>query len=901
MNRTTRKSFLTIKEKVLLHLLTFHRFCQDADAPKGVTQEGIAIGVGVGRNNVTKLVVELSAAGAVEIQNKHVKGLSSTRKVYFLTHRGFEEALTLKKEVEALEVRVVDMQGQEHREEFGRVGVYLPRRFSLVELALGVERGRFDCASFHEGKVKEERRFVDFTDRKPTIRVFYGREEELARLNELVDSEVTRLVVVQGIAGIGKTTLLAKFAQDRRERVNTFWFRIHEWMNLKGLLRPIAEFLSQLGKKGLEWYLTQTEAPNLGEISHLLETDLRDVTALIILDDVHKSERGVLDFLGALMGTLEHTPNIKLICTSRESLAFYHRSAVMNGVVVEIHLGGLDRESSMRLMRDRALPEEALEDIYRITKGHPFFMELVEDPKLALGKSIRMFIEQEVQSKLEITEKRILEIASVFRYPVSTDSFFVMEEEIAKEQGQGHKERSYQDYMVDYDTIEVLIRKALLNETSGRMVGMHDVMREFFYSRLSPRQRRVYHKAASRYYQGDETAPSYVEALYHSIMAGELDVAAQIAAANGRDILTRGYASLLAPLLASISERQGGEVRDHIEILLLQAEIWDIQGEWEKALDRYVELLSTASPENDRRLLAEVNRRVGVVHLRRYEYQEAGVYLKRSQEIAESIQDSHTLTQVHYDLGGVAEREGRFQEAVEHFTRAEELAKSIGDDVGHGKAIHGIGKAYSQLRDLETAVRYKRQALEVLERTSDQDEIAKVCASLGNDLWNLGFRDEGIHQLERAVELACSVGDIVVQGYALSNLAGSYVEIGNVKKAEITLERSEQIAQKLNERFLLAASHLYRGYLYHKKGDWEWAKEEFATSLQIMRDANSPLRLCYWMCEIAVTYRENSDLEGADQLFEEAMTIAKGTGQESLVKQVEEMKQSVKGSKKMEK
>jgi len=43
--------------------------------------------VGAGRNRLTKLVIELSEARVVEILNKNVRGLSSTRKFNFLAHR----------------------------------------------------------------------------------------------------------------------------------------------------------------------------------------------------------------------------------------------------------------------------------------------------------------------------------------------------------------------------------------------------------------------------------------------------------------------------------------------------------------------------------------------------------------------------------------------------------------------------------------------------------------------------------------------------------------------------------------------------------------------------------------------------------------------------------------------
>ncbi len=893
VKRTSRKNLLSQQEKVLLHLMSYQRFSLDSDVPKEVTQDGIAAGVGIGRNNVNKLVLALVGLDYVDaLDSRHVKGLPNVRKVYFLTQKGFEEALALKKSVDPLIIHANNLEGKEIRIEFGRLGSLLPNKYTTVELANAIERGRFDATSFHEARIKEERRFVDYTDRKPTVRSFFGRKEELRRLNDLTDSPTCRLIVVRGIAGIGKTTLLAKFAQDRREKSNIFWFRIHEWVNLKGLLRPVAEFLSEMRRKGLEGYLATTETPSIGEVTHLLESELKDTSAVLILDDLQKAEQPLVDFIAALVATFENNPSLKIICTTRETLSFYKRSSVSSGVVAELVLEGLDRESSLQLMRSRALPEDALDRIFRVTSGHPFFMELVEDPSQALGQNMRMFIEQEVYSNLEISEKRILEIASVFRYPVPTDSFFTMEEEISKQEGKIRQERSYGDYMVDYDTIEALIRKSLLSETLGRMVGMHDVMREFFYTRLSPRLRATYHRAASKYYLSDESAPSKVEALYHSMMAGEHETAMGIAAANGREIVSRGYANLLSPLLALLLRKEAGGLGERLEVLLLRAEILELEGEWSDSLKMYTELLTKASPERDKRLMAEVNRRLGVLHLRRFEYEQADSFLNLSLEQAELMGDSHTLTLIHYDKGGLAEREGYYQEAIMHFSRAEELARSIGDDVGRGKALYGMGRTYGQLRDLKKATQTKREALDVLERTGDTAEIAKVCSSIGNDLRDLGDGHGAVAYLERAVELANSVGDLSTLCYALSNLAASYIDVGDLDKADSALNEANLIATRLGDRFIIAASHLNRGYLFTKQKNWEWAKMEFTASLETLREANSPLRLCHWMCEIGKVYCENSDQEGARDLFDRAMTIATATGHEGLILDVSEMRRA---------
>ncbi len=267
--------------------------------------------------------------------------------------------------------------------------------------------------------------------------------------------------------------------------------------------------------------------------------------------------------------------------------------------------------------------------------------------------------------------------------------------------------------------------------------------------------------------------------------------------------------------------------------------------------------------------------------------------MNAAKEIAESIPDQQTLAQVLYDMGGVMERRGATEEAIQFFQESEHQAEEIGEDVFRGKALYGLGRAYAQQREMGKAIALKRLALEVLEKTGDANEIAKVCSSLGNDLLNEGAREEAIGILERSVGLANSIGDLNTMGYTLANLAAFYIEVGNLDRAEVLLDQASQISMKLNEQYLIAALHLYRGYLYHKRGEWDWAKESFSTALEELRALHAPTRLSHWLHEVGKVYSENAEYEGARALLIEAREIARSTGQSSMLAQIDETLQGI--------
>jgi tetratricopeptide (TPR) repeat protein len=880
VNRSSRAAFLTTKEKVMLHLMAYHRFNTDDDAPKAVSQDGIAAVVSVGRNNLAKTLGEMVEETFVEVKSKHVKGMPSMRKVYFLTPLGFNRSITLREELESTRITAVDLQGKEQALALAKLGPLLPKNYNLLEVCMGIEKGRIDCRAFHEGRIKEERRFVDFTDKKPAVRHFFGREQEIGILNDFVGPGTARLLVVQGIPGIGKTTLMAKYAQDVRDRINVFWFKLHEWVNCKGFLRPVAEFLSQLGKKNLEWYLAQTELPAVGEVCQILETDMRDVSALLIFDDLQKAAPDVTKMLEGLASLLESLPDIRMVWMCRQMPTCYSRSLVLSGVVKEVTLEGLDEESGLRMLRDKAMPEESLKEILRVTGGHPLFLELVEAPKSVMGKNIRVFIEQEVFSRLGHTERRLVGIACIFRYPVMMDAFFLVDEEAQKEFG-----ADVEDIAMNYDAISSLLSRSIFHESVGRMIGMHDMLREFSYATLTPRQRTAYHRAAGHFYLQDRSPASAVEALYHSLMAKDHKAAVAIAAGNGRDIIERGYAVQFAPLLEQLSKLPPPERSERIELLFLESEILDIQGEWDRAVARFGELLAQLTQERDRRLIGEIERRLGAINVRRTSFDEAMAHLQRGLGYATDVGDKHTLAAINYDLGGISERRGRYEEAQAHFRTSLALAESIGDRVAIANALYGLGRVLASKLDPAGAVRMKQRALEALSNSGATRVEAKLQISLGNDLCDLQRLPDALEHFERAVELSSSLGDVAALIFALSNEAAALIELDQIDRALEMLQTCQHINRKLNDPFVGASLHLYRGYAFRRQGHWDLAKAEFGRCLEMMRSIDVPMKLSQFMIEIAKMHLERGEKTEGRALLEEAHRAAVSIGHKALMEE----------------
>ncbi len=150
------------------------------------------------------------------------------------------------------------------------------------------------------------------------ISIFYGRETELATLQQYAVREQCRLILVLGIGGIGKTALATKLAQTIESEFECIiWRSLRNAPPLALLLADLVPFLSE----------QQDSQADLGRLIHWL----RSRRCLVILDNIEtilqagsragQYRSGYEDYgeLFEEIGEVRHQSCILL--TSREKLA----------------------------------------------------------------------------------------------------------------------------------------------------------------------------------------------------------------------------------------------------------------------------------------------------------------------------------------------------------------------------------------------------------------------------------------------------------------------------------------------------------------------------------------------------------------------------------------------------
>lgn len=366
---------LTVKEKIQLHLLEYTKFSDEYSVPPEITQSGISERVGIRLKHLSQYLKPLLEGGQVEERIAHVTGRKQRLKVYDLTSVGWVDASKVKDLVMGSHVSYMTASGKL------REGVVTEvmerytkgRRIMEVLSAIG-DDGVMDVGALVAEEAKEKR-LVDHTEEAPKTPGFVDRLEEIKRIMSLLDER--KIVIIRGLAGIGKTALATAVCAKMRESKNLLWHQTRKWDTPTTVLLKMGRFLRALGSTMLYEHVSGGAAVDLGRVEVLLEKELDKSNSVMIFDDFQHAGEEMIDFFSMLGDVIERTEDANLLVLSREAVPFYDRKAVMiKKTVEEVELTGLDFESTKEWMENKGV-ENDFKEVYTKTQGHPLFLELI--------------------------------------------------------------------------------------------------------------------------------------------------------------------------------------------------------------------------------------------------------------------------------------------------------------------------------------------------------------------------------------------------------------------------------------------------------------------------------------------------------------------------------------------
>jgi len=501
---------------------------------------------------------------------------------------------------------------------------------------------------------------------------FLDRQSELEQLRAWLEEEAPKIGVLVGIGGQGKTYLAAKFAEECQQ--NGWQVR---WAEFKREEHPLTteEFLQSIAcemEQRNDPYAPIVKDPKQptqvrwNNAVRFLES--QPERWLIVLDDFQKATDPKWDEL--LQFFDRYCKRTKVLVTTRKEPEALRGTKIPTGAHKIFDVPELPKEVAQDYLRAEGLSvdEATSVRIWEKCEGNPMAMKLFV--QAARRRSIERVLAlplpawyedatkwmDKLLADLSEPAKEVAKRLSLFDEPVEEDLLLAIG---ATEEGLWE----LQDFRLADRTVDERWRE-------------HDLLREYWQTKLSDQERRDWHRKAGEWLRQQaenlqaaqserdpeawslelqQTWASYLRrAFWHFASAGEAPLALQTA----------------SPITSFLHR-------------------W---GEWDKLLRLCQKSLQLAKESGDEKAVAKWTHRLAMCLHDRGAYEEAERLYRESLEIKERLRDSVGKAKTLHQLGALAQDRGDYEEAERLYRESLEIKEQVGDLSGKAKTLHALGK-----------------------------------------------------------------------------------------------------------------------------------------------------------------------------------------------------------------
>ena len=814
-------SRVAVDMKILLLLRTYQKYRDSFEVPFALTQMGIAREVQIHRAAAARSLNQMKRKGLVVSDTRHVSGASRKRKVYFLTEKGFQLAKEVEEQILQSEILVIEREEREKRPV--QVKALLKRRkdgINLLRICNNLQDGVLDLRLVEKDI---EKKFY-FSEDVPIFSSFTGRKKELAELISLVKSGRVSGIVIQGIAGIGKTSLAAKVAEEFKDKRHVFWFSFHPWTTSQSF---ISRFLGLLfvhlkGEKEAFSLSFKDEitSERFEDFIHQSINLLKHSQILLILDDVHLAKKAIGDFIGALLGEMKNVKKVTILMTSRTTPDFYDRRLVhVEKRVVEYNLSGLSFEDAFAFVKSLRketpaslteftsenltysseetvfpfqpfLNQKEFEVIYKEVEGHPFALELMATMGFHSAKiDFDRFLDKEILEHLKKEELSVLMFFSLFRTPVEIKTFLEV----------------VPDKSVSRHDIEELVKKHLLKWKDG-FLTLHGLIRDVVAGHLTKSLEKEYHKSAAAYYLAllrkmevnlnlseekwwHDKNLLVIEQIYHLLKGDDYKKAISLIFENSDEFISCGYPEFYELVQMVEAERLKEEERK--KFLEILGDAHGAFGSFERAFETYMKKLEKEKEDSLER--AKLLQKMGELKKEKGELDASIEFKKKSLSIFQKKKNYLETARVYNELGLDYWSKGEIKKARASFLKALSLVKKLGSSEHLSQILLNLAHLESEVGQDEEAESYLKESLKIGEDGGERIRAYSLSAEFA---LKKGEKERALENYKKAFEIAKKGRELRALLLLLKKLKNLCFEMGKEEEARKLLSSGIDFLEK---------------------------------------------------------------------------------------------------------
>ncbi|MET9224329.1 tetratricopeptide repeat protein [Lentzea sp. NPDC003310] len=669
---------------------------------------------------------------------------------------------------------------------------------------------------------------------------FTGRAAEFAALAGLPP-----IVVVSGVAGVGKTTFAVEWARRVADRFPDG----QVFLDLQRLTpaQALTEMLHSLG-------VPADRVP--ADPAATYRTLLHGKRVLILLDDVRRA-RDVLPLVPGDQGNL-------LLITSRDALsALGTRHAVHT-----ISLGLLSEPEAHDLFADilgesrvRAEPD-ATADLVVHCGRLPLALRIAA-ARLAIrpGRRIADLVR-------ELTRNDPLDVLSVDGDDRTVRTVFASAHRTLSAQAARlfrvlgeHPGASFPADLADAlgPGLDELVASHLVSETGGGRYGLHDLIRLF--ARQSGDLGDGVERLLDRYLAVAHAAGEVLNPRHDLVSRPRCD---DLPFPPDRvEVLAYLDAERENVLHMIRLAARSGLHRETWQLAYLLTSYFEVRGNWAARVEQCEHAVAAARALGDRRAEAEMLRGQGIALQMTSRIAEAMVVQRQALALVRAAGDLRGEARLHNNIANAHSELREFGPALDSYRAAMAVHGELGDEVGVALARRNLGYTYVRMGRPELAAEPLFAALETFRARENRRLEAATLMTLGNAFRRLDDLGPALRYFGDALRISREVTDDRFEADALTGLGVTRLALGEPEAAREHLAAALVVCRALGDGHREASTLCELAGASLALGDLAAAREHLAAAVEARREAPDSV-------ELARVHRTFADLEGRSGRWTEA-------------------------------
>ncbi|MFH0930311.1 MAG: sigma 54-interacting transcriptional regulator [Candidatus Zixiibacteriota bacterium] len=686
---------------------------------------------------------------------------------------------------------------------------------------------------------------------------FIGREEDFSLLKYLYEEMKcgrTEVIHLEGECGVGKTRLLEEFKN---------------FVQIQGGL-VIWKNIAESGE------MLIPEPQSLSIQTHPI---------VLIIDDFQKVN---LELLDSLINWLNQTKKEKVlfcfVLNNNLTLSEDDRKAEKVEAVLrsnlykaptKIILKPLKEEETAHLISStfkwKGEEEKISQTVYQKTGGNPSLIissmnSLVEQGYLKRA-GLSWELDAEGLNKISAPESYVSQIKDRL-HRLSPDSLNLIETaSVLGEEFESDILREVagctEEEMANYMTTVFLERllEAKSSPSDKKFAFVNDIVRDLIYREIDEDRRKGLHEKCGQVleesYSTDKDA--VIDRLAcHFVQAEKKELAFKYSfLAGGKAERENTHEEAIKHYENSLKFYEQGlekSLARKEEILAKLGRQYVISGNFDKALGLYFEAIKYVKQEEqipDR--IAKLYQELGVLYLRKGDYEKAIKILKEGLSICSEVQFPKVSAELNTTLGWVYQRKSDYPEAVSCFQRSIELlGKENSKELG--LALNGLGVVYWTLGEFNKALNCYNKSLIIFEELKEENSLATVYTNLGLLSRSKDKAREALKYFEKALYVKQKYGVIADLSFLYNNIALTWENLYEWDKSLEYHLKSYELKEKMGDQKGLANTLTNLGLVYLRRGALNKSLESHSKALKLFQNLKDKRGVAYSCFNLGEVY-----------------------------------------------